>query len=89
MSRGESRLSRRVSRRRILRAASGAAAALAAAVTGGTSAAKGPAPTEVCFWRKVNSVCDNGQLMERWCYVCCAGIDCETFFCEWRPAGSC
>jgi hypothetical protein len=47
------------------------------------------AALEVCYWKYQYSVCDSGQLLERWCFICCAGIDCEIFVCEWRPGGSC
>jgi hypothetical protein len=89
MSSDESRLARRVSRRGLLRAASGVVAGVVAAATGTVRSSGSAAALETCFWRKEATVCSGGQLMEHWCFICCAGFDCETFYCEWRPAGSC
>lgn len=89
MSSDGSRLARRMSRRRLLRVASGAVAAGVGVATGGSATAKPVAAMDVCFWRKQGSMCVGGTLMEQWCYVCCAGGDCETWSCEWREVGSC
>jgi hypothetical protein len=89
MSSDESRLSRRVSRRRFLRLASGAVAGAVTAASGGTLSAEPATALETCFWRKESTQCQSGVLVEKWCYICCAGFDCETMWCEWRPVGSC
>lgn len=45
---------------------------------------------DVCFWRHEGTACNEGQLEELWCFVCCEGPRyCETLECEWRPVGSC
>lgn len=45
---------------------------------------------EVCGWVKVGGPwCIDGDVVERWCYRCCAGIDCEYLTCEDRVVGSC
>jgi hypothetical protein len=84
-----SRLARRVDRRRLLRGATGAIAGAAAAALGAPASAEPAVVLDVCFWRKQSSYCKGGQLQEYWCYICCAGLDCETITCEWRSGGSC
>jgi hypothetical protein len=46
---------------------------------------------EYCYWQKVSGpVCNyNRELVERWCYRCCAGTDCWYEWCETRIVGSC
>lgn len=45
---------------------------------------------DFCSWVKVSGpACIGGQLIEQWCYRCCAGIDCEYLTCENRVVGSC
>lgn len=46
---------------------------------------------DVCFWRAVGDpYCDvNGRKIQRQCYVCCSGRDCETLWCAWRDLGPC
>ena len=44
---------------------------------------------ETCFWQYQYSVCQGGVLLQKWCFKCCAGIDCEVFYCEFREVGSC
>lgn len=54
------------------------------------AAQRSAADEENCFWqRTVASLCVNGQLLDRWCYICCQGLDCETVSCEWRIIGTC
>lgn len=45
---------------------------------------------ENCFWQKTQGpICVLEQLRERWCYICCEGLMCETVYCEWRVVGTC
>jgi len=46
-------------------------------------------PAAACYWRFVESRCNNGTLRERWCYRCCDPYGCEDVLCEWRAAGAC
>jgi hypothetical protein len=43
----------------------------------------------VCYWRKEASICSGGVLKEKWCHVCCFGLECEVEWCEWRYIGPC
>lgn len=48
------------------------------------------AARENCYWRRVyGPTCSSGQMIERWCFMCCAGTSCWTEWCEWRAVGSC
>ena len=82
---------KKLGRRAVLRGLARGVAASVLAVTAGRNVRKPDeaAALEICFWQYQYSICQGGQLKERWCYVCCAGIDCETFTCEWRPGGAC
>ena len=45
---------------------------------------------ENCYWRKtLGPTCSGGDVVEKRCYVCCAGTSCWTEWCEWRVVGSC
>lgn len=77
----------KISRRNLLRLAAGGAAAAALPVMG---ASANPETQDNCYWYKEEGpYCSNGQLVEKWCFTCCAGINCEPPTCEWRVVGSC
>ena len=84
-------MQQRIGRRALLRKiASGFSASLfLLTVERRTQESTEAAAREICFWQYQYAICQGGQVQERWCYICCAGIDCETLVCEWRPAGSC
>ena len=46
---------------------------------------------ENCYWVKISGpTCNaNRQLVERWCYRCCASTDCWYEGCEYRVVGKC
>lgn len=78
---------RRLTRRQVLRGFLGLGVASAIAV--------GDEPVEVvarehCYWeRSYRPTCSGGQMVEQWCFVCCAGTMCWVEWCEWRVVGSC
>lgn len=74
-------------RRQILQHATGAV--LGAVLLTRQSGAADAAPTDTCFWRREQAVCDNGEAWEYWCYYCCVGQSCEVLECEWRVVGTC
>ena len=80
-------MEQRRSRRQLLRRA--ASAILGAIVLGSGVRAAEATTGETCFWRREQPVCDNGQAVEYWCYVCCAGASCEVVYCEWWVVGRC
>lgn len=84
-------MQRKIGRRAALRKIAKGLAASLLAVTASRKTQKSDdaSALEVCFWQYQYSICQGGELWERWCYVCCYGIDCETLVCEWRLAGAC
>jgi hypothetical protein len=82
-------MDQRVTRRRMLRMAGRLAAGLG---LGGALVAKSskPAEAETCFWKRMSGpVCSGGQLVEYWCFRCCAGTQCWNEWCETRFVGTC
>jgi hypothetical protein len=81
-----------MSRRAILRKL-GSAAALLVGIAASSRGKEGAAANEIalnnCFWRKEATVCSGGVLKEKWCHICCYGLECETEWCEWRVVGTC
>lgn len=79
-------LKRTIDRRRLLATAAGATIA--------ALFAKGPLQAEAsldyCYWKSMDDpICQDGQLIEYQCHVCCYGLECETEWCEWRVVGEC
>lgn len=42
-----------------------------------------------CSWVLQASECADGRIVEHWCYMCCDGISCDTYWCEERDGGPC
>ena len=81
-------MTNRMSRRRLLAIGIGFVAGIAARREPETGAAI--QTMDNCFWDRTDVyICDNGSLKQLWCYVCCGGLECEEWWCEWRVVGTC
>ena len=76
----------RFSRRRFLQQALVAIGVLAIEIPPRRPANEEP---RYCTWVLVNSECEHGRVVEEWCYMCCDGNSCDTFWCEERDGGPC
>lgn len=81
-------MTNRFTRRKLLAAGVGFVASLAAVREQQTAAAI--TTMDNCYWNRTDVyICDNGTLLQLWCYTCCGGLECEEWWCEWRIVGNC